>query len=72
MKPLLPGDRCYRLVNGRRLRGEVADYLPMPTRGESGREALVPFRRRKAVVWIKRGELRKLPENQVDNRQGNP
>ena len=58
---LMPSDRCYRIVNGLKLRGVVVDYLLMTTRGNSGNHALVPFQRRKNVVFVERGELRKLP-----------
>lgn len=37
---LLPGDRCYFLQNGRKLRGMVSDTLSLKTRGE---ELLVPI-----------------------------
>jgi len=49
------------LVNGRRLRGVVGDYLPLPTRGQSGKLAMVPFQRGKTIRWVPRGALRKLP-----------
>jgi len=62
---LLPGDRCYLLVNGRRLRGVVGDYLSLPTRGQSGRLALVPFQRGKTIRWVPRGDLRKLPAKRL-------
>ena len=62
MIPLLPGDRCYLLVNGRRLRGVVGDHLQLSTRGQSGKAAMVPFQRGKTVRWVPRGELRKLPD----------
>jgi len=60
--PLKPGDRCSRLVNGRKLKGVIVDFIAMPIRGESGNKARVPFKRRKNIVWVLRGELRKLPE----------
>ena len=62
MIALRPGDRCYLLVNGRRLRGVVGDFLALPIRGQKGRQALVPFQRGMTIRWVTRGELRKLPD----------
>ena len=61
MTSLQPGDRCYMLVNGRRLRGVIGDHLPLPIRGESGPKAILPFQRGKTIRWVPRGDLRKLP-----------
>lgn len=63
MKPLCPGDRAYMISpkTGRKLRGIVPDYLMMSVRHEAGENALVPFQRRKTVIWVRRGDLRKLP-----------
>ena len=61
MNPLLPGDRCYIVLNGRRLRGVIGDYLPMRARGQVGKQAIVPFQRGKVIRWVPRGDLRKLP-----------
>ena len=61
---LLPGDRCYiKSPSGRRMRGVVADFIPMAIRGESGTAKMIPFRRNngKVVMWVTRKELRKLP-----------
>ena len=61
MQPLKTGDKAYIKVKGRKLRGVIADFLPMPTRGQAGKLAMVPFLRRKKVRWVPRGFLRKLP-----------
>jgi hypothetical protein len=60
---LLPGDRVLFVspTSGRRLRAVVVDYLPMGTRHLDRRDELVPVCRCKAVLWLARKQLRKLP-----------
>lgn len=73
MTPLNPGDRCYMLSEkGLKLRGVVPDYLMMKTWTKSGRKSMVPFQRngRKTVAWVKRGDLRKLPD--LKDEEGKP
>lgn len=71
---LAPGDRCYFIQNGRKLRGVVADNLALKARGEP---RLIPFirprnagkahldrhgaARRQKLRWLERKQLRKLP-----------
>lgn len=71
---LLPGDVCYFIQNKRKLRCVVTDYLAMKSRGEALLVPVVRPQNRKAakcavdgeaklkVRWIKRTELRKLPQ----------
>lgn len=60
MKTLLPGDRIIYHINGRRMRGTVADYLPMHTRGAVPQIPIFK-RNQKRVTFIPRNKLRKLP-----------
>jgi hypothetical protein len=70
---LSPGDHFYIEQNGRKLRGIVADFLPM----KHGRKTMIPFvrpRNTKRVVadspnhkpikcrWLERKLVRKLPK----------
>lgn len=72
---LIPGDRVYFIQKGRKLRAVVTDSLSMKTRGKELEVPVVrPMNRKKAtckadnlyaalkIRWIKRSELRKLPE----------
>lgn len=53
--PLHDQDKVRYRTAHRRMRGTVVEFLPMP-----GLDA-VPVRLRKRIVWLSRGEVRKLP-----------
>jgi hypothetical protein len=56
MKILQQGDRVIYVVNGKKMRGTVADVLPFKPQKE------VPVKKRTKVAWIDRKRVRKLPE----------
>jgi hypothetical protein len=53
---LQQGDKVTYRVNGRKMRGAVADVLPIS-------QDRVPIQRRVTVVWMDRKNVRKIPNN---------